>query len=293
MNIWSPGSAPVSVIMITLNEGHNMVGVLENLKGWAKEVFVVDSYSKDDTVDIALTYGVNVVQRRFRDFGDQWNFAISKLPVKASWIMKIDPDELLSEELKNNIIKAIERNEADGITISRNLCFMGRELPIKQIIPRLWKSGKCKFSDVIVNEHPIIEGRILHVVGALYHYDSPNLEHWLEKQNRYTTAEAISKYKKMPLADKPRIFGSMLQRNMWLKKNFDQLPMRFLCLFIYYWIVKGLWRSGWVGYAWSHMRVDVMRIREYKYREMELTGKIPEIRIYGAGAADYRVQQYE
>ena len=62
---WIPGTAPVAVIMITLNEGHNMEAVLENLKGWAQEVFLVDSYSQDDTVDIALRHGVHIVQRRF------------------------------------------------------------------------------------------------------------------------------------------------------------------------------------------------------------------------------------
>ncbi len=72
---WQSGNVPVAVIMISLNEAHNMKGVVQNLKGWAQEVFLVDSYSSDGTVDIALGHGVSVVQRRFRGFGDQWNFA--------------------------------------------------------------------------------------------------------------------------------------------------------------------------------------------------------------------------
>jgi glycosyltransferase involved in cell wall biosynthesis len=62
--------------MISLNEGHNLDAVLRNLTGWARQVFLVDSYSQDDTVDIALRYGVHVVQRKFLGFGDQWNFAL-------------------------------------------------------------------------------------------------------------------------------------------------------------------------------------------------------------------------
>lgn len=61
-NPWVRGTAPVAVVMISLNEGHNMEAVLQNLAGWAQEVFLVDSYSQDDTVDIALRH---VVQRRF------------------------------------------------------------------------------------------------------------------------------------------------------------------------------------------------------------------------------------
>ena len=66
---WQSGSVPVAVIMISLNEAHNMEAVLQNLRGWAQEIFLVDSYSTDGSVDIALRHGVNVVQRRFRGFG--------------------------------------------------------------------------------------------------------------------------------------------------------------------------------------------------------------------------------
>ena len=93
--------APVAVIMITLNEAHNLEAVLENLTGWAQELYIVDSYSTDQTVEIALKHGVHIVQRSFRGFGDQWNFALNALPIKAPWTMKLDPDERLTPELKS------------------------------------------------------------------------------------------------------------------------------------------------------------------------------------------------
>src|SRR5205814_7810800 len=96
---WQAGSVPVAVIMIPLNEAHNMESVLQNLKGWAQEVYLVGSYSSDGTVDIALGLGVSVVQRRFRGFGDQWSFALRELPITAPWTMKLDPDERLSATL--------------------------------------------------------------------------------------------------------------------------------------------------------------------------------------------------
>ena len=102
-NSWKKGPVPIAVVMISLNEGHNIKDVCENLSGWAQEVFLVDSYSKDNTIEIALSYGINVVQRKFRGFGDQWNFALNELPIESPWVMKLDPDERLSEELKNNI----------------------------------------------------------------------------------------------------------------------------------------------------------------------------------------------
>jgi hypothetical protein len=290
---WQPGAAPVAVIMIALNEGHNMEAVLENLKGWAQEVFLVDSYSKDETVDIALRHGVGVVQRRFRNFGDQWNFALEELPITAAWTMKVDPDERLSAELKAHLISAMLDGKSEGISVLRRLWFMERPLPVCQPILRLWKTGLCRFTEVAVNEHPIVSGRVALALGEIQHNDSPDLDHWLEKQNRYTTAEALIVHNKSLLADNPRFFGTPLQRRMWLKANFPRLPARYLILFLYYLLILGTWRAGWVGIAWARLRSDVMRLIEYKAREIRITGKMPTQRIYGAGHPDKRVRQYD
>lgn len=285
--------APVAIIMLSLNEGHNMEAVLDNIQDWANEVFLVDSYSTDDTIDIALKRGVHVVQRRFQGFGDQWNFALQKLPIKSSWTMKIDPDERLSEELKVNIVEAMLQGNCDGIEFNRRWWLMSRELPIRDRILRVWRTGHCKFTDIVVNEHPIVSGKIKYVTGDMEHHDSPDLDHWLEKQNRYTTAEAINTYKNVPLADVPRLFGTAFQRRMWVKKNFFRIPFRYLLLFFYYWLWLGTWRTGWVGYASARLWSDVLRLREYKLREIEITGHLPVNRLYDPGKPDKRVQQFD
>ncbi len=284
---------PVAVVMITLNEGHQMEAVLRNLANWAQEVHIVDSYSRDQTVEIALEHGAHVVQRRFRDFGDQWNFALRELPIAAPWTMKLDPDERLSDALKASIEAAIAEGQADGLAVQRRLWFMGRPLPIRQSILRVWRSGRCRFTDVAVNEHPRVDGLIAPVAGDLEHHDSPDLEHWIEKQNRYTSAEAVIRSRCLPLADEPRLFGTPLQRQMFLKKYFTQLPLRFLLLFLFYWLVKGTWRAGWVGWAWARLRADVMRWIDYKTREIALTGREPTRRAQGSGAPDPRVAQFD
>lgn len=289
---WPDGCAPVAVVMITLNEGYNMEAVLENLKGWAQEVFVVDSYSQDETVDIALRYGACVVQRRFRGFGDQWNFALEHLPISAPWTMKLDPDERISQELKNGLQDSMQRGGVTGFTLCRRLWFMDRPLPVKQSLVRVWRTGSCCFSNVAVNEHPIVKGSIISVKGELEHHDSPDLEHWLEKQNRYTTAEAVTAYQGRALADEPRLLGSSFQRRMWLKKHFRQIPFRYTLLLLYNWLWLGAWRCGWVGYAWARLRSDVMRFIDYKRREMEITGRLPAKGCYGPGQPDPRVPQY-
>ncbi len=289
----NPRPAPVAVIMLSLNEAHNMEAVCKNLEGWAQEVFLVDSYSKDETVDMALRHGVHVVQRRFRDFGDQWNFALEELPITAPWTMKLDPDERLTPALKDNLRRAMEESVAVGFSLTRRICMLGVPLPVRQRIVRVWRSGRCRFSPVPVNEHPLVDGPIHHVSGELDHHDSPDLEHWLDKQNRYTTAEAVIAYKKLQLADQARFFGTELQRRMWLKKNFHRIPFRYSLFFYYNYLWLGAWRGGQPGAIWARLRADVMRLRDYKRVEMELTGRIPGARVHGPGQPDARVPQYE
>lgn len=290
--VWQPGRVPVAVVMISLNEAHNMAAVLQNLKGWAQEVFLVDSYSADETVSTALREGASVVQRRFTGFGDQWNFAISQLPITAPWTMKLDPDERLSDELKRQIENAIIGDDVDGLSFDRRLWFMTQALPVRHRLTRVWRTGRCRFTDVSVNEHPMVDGQVRHVSGDLEHHDSPDLEHWLEKQNKYTTAEAVSAYQHTGLSAKPRLFGTPLQRRTWIKKHYIAFPFRYVALFVYHYLVLGAWRAGWVGYAWSRLRCDVYRLREYKLREIRISGRLPARRPVGPGQPDPRVQQY-
>jgi glycosyltransferase involved in cell wall biosynthesis len=289
---WTPGAAPVAVVMITLNEGHNMETVLANLHGWAHEVFVVDSYSADDTVDIALRYGARVVQRQFRGFGDQWNFAISQLPITAPWTMKLDPDERITDLLKANLTGAMERNDADGFIVKLRLWFMGRPLPVRIRMLRAWRTGACRFSSVLANEHSLVDGRVVDIDGDIEHHDSPDLHHWFEKQNGYTTTEAIAAHEGQALSVQPRLFGNRLERRMWVKRHYRRFPGRYAVLFLHHYLIQGAWRAGWAGYAWSRLRSDVYRIWEYKLREIRMTGRLPAKRPKGPGQPDLRVEQF-
>jgi glycosyltransferase involved in cell wall biosynthesis len=283
----------VAVLLITLNEGHNLRDVLANLEGWAQEVFVVDSYSRDDTIDTALKYGVHAVQRRFRGFGDQWNFALTRLPITAPWTMKLDPDERLTDELKRNLQRALHAVDCDGIKVTRRWWFMGKPLPIRESILRVWRTGSCRFSPVTVNEHPIVSGKVSRVAGDLEHLDSTDLDHWFEKQNRYSTAEAINASTNGAMADVPRLLGTALQRRVWLKRLLRRLPGHTMVLFLYYWLWKGTWRAGRVGFIAARLWSDVWRFREYKRYEIAITGRLPLPRRYGPGAVDERVPQYD
>ena len=100
--------------------------------------------------------------------------------------------------------------------------------------------------------------------GELQHHDSPHLGHWLDKQNKYTSAEAIASYQRQKLSAPPVLFGTRLERRMWIKQNFMKIPFRYTALFFYLFIIQGAWRAGRTGYIWARLRCDVYRLWEYK-----------------------------
>ncbi|MEO0697838.1 MAG: glycosyltransferase family 2 protein [Pseudomonadota bacterium] len=264
--------ASLAIIMLSLNEGHNMTGVLDNISDIADEIFLVDSFSSDDTVDKALERGVEVYQRTFRGFGDQWNWAITELPIQSAWTMKLDPDERLSDELKQNMRRAMVASGSNGFVVKRQLQFLDRPLPVRQAILRVWRTGTARFSDVLVNEHPIIEADAAILDGNLHHHDSPNLHHWYEKQNRYTTLEAKSAFEGAKLSVHSRLFGTNLERRMWMKVNFKRLPFRHTLMFLFCLVGQGAWRAGRIGWIWARLRSDVYRMIDCKTYEMHLHG---------------------
>ena len=288
---WTPGCAPVAVIMLTLNEGHNIDAALANLAGWAQEVLVVDSFSSDDTVSIALQHGARVVQRRFRGFGDQWNFALRELPVAAAWTMKLDPDERLTDRLKAAITARIEAGGADGLALRRRLHFLGQPLPVTSTVIRVWRTGRSRFTASAVNEHPLVDGTVVEVAGEMAHLDSPDLDHWLAKQNRYTTAEAVELHRRA-YGVAPRLLGSAPQRRIWLKAHYGKLPGRYLLTFLYHYVALGAWRAGRVGYVWAHLRTTVYRLLHYKLLELRRGGTSRRVDA-GPGRPDPRVTQYD
>ena len=233
------------------------------------------------------------MQRKFRDFGDQWNFALEAQTISAKWTMKLDPDERLTPEFKSECLRQIESTDNDAFYVNLKLFFMGKKLPVSINGLRLWRTGKARMSKVAVNEHLLVDGPVGQILSFIEHHDSPDLDHWCEKQNRYTTAEAMIAFKNQDLADVQKFWGTKLQRRMWIKKRFWSIPFRYQILFLYHYLYLSAWKSGWVGYVWSRLRSDVYRYTEYKFREMCITQKVPTKRKYGPGKPDPRLKQFE
>jgi len=258
----------LTVVMITLNEAHYISDAILQLSDLNCDVVVVDSHSKDRTVEIAESLGARVFLNEFSGFGNQWNFALNECSITTPWVMKIDPDERLNSELRAHIFEVIQTSADSSFWCDRRFYFMGADIGVSDKVLRLWRNGSCKFTETLVNEHPIVSGVTQKLRGALVHLDSPNLEHWLHKQNTYSSLEATKRLQKESIDFGGPILSNPLYRRGLIKKLFNFLPLRFHLMTFYCFFVLGAWKGGKNGWRWSVMRGYVFRLREYKFIEM-------------------------
>jgi SAM-dependent methyltransferase len=284
------GKLPISIVMLSLNEEHNLRETLPELTSWAQEVFLVDSLSTDGTIDMALRHGATVVQRPFTTFGDQWNWALEHLDIKTPWTLKLDPDERIPAAFVEELAQLFrEGPRYDAYIFKRRLWFMGRPLNQTQWVVRMWRTGQVRFSDVLVNEHPMVASRLGRLRTMVEHKDSPNLHHWFVKQNLYTTLQAIEQVKKVNYGPRPRLFGNALEQRTLAKIIFWRLPFRHLLMWLYLAVGQGALLCGRPGLNWVRLRVGVQKWVEYKKQEMVNRGTGPEIPQVPHGRYDPRI----
>lgn len=261
-------SNELTIVSITLNEEEMLPTFLENIKRLSSNILVVDSFSTDETKSICLNNNVNFVENKFEGFGSQWNFAISNELVKTKWVMKLDPDERLTDELVQSIRNFItDDEEYNGASFDRVLFFNNQNTKVKQQVVRIWKKGYCRFSDVSVNEHPIILGRIKRLKGVALHLDNSSINDWFAKQLHYSDLEAISFKEKSSLSFEPRLLGSSDERRMFFKRLFFKVPLKYLIYRTYLIIANFNCVLNRPFYDWIDSRIIVLKMIELKLRD--------------------------
>jgi glycosyltransferase involved in cell wall biosynthesis len=181
----------LSAIVITKNEAAHIGDCLDSLT-FCDERIVVDSGSDDDTVALARAKGARVVDHPFQGYGAQKNVALSL--TQGDWVLSLDADERVSEALREEIRAAIVRDDADGYEMPRLSTFCGRAMRHSGWYPdyvlRLFRKDKSRFSDDIVHEHVICNGRLARLKEPLSHFPVTKLEDALSRMDRYSTAGA-------------------------------------------------------------------------------------------------------
>jgi glycosyltransferase involved in cell wall biosynthesis len=183
----------LSVITLALNEEHNIGECLETVK-WADEIIVVDSGSTDRTVEIARRYTVKVLTVEWKGYGATKNYALKQ--TTGDWILWLDADERVPSALATEIQEVLRNGSPsyDGYSIARRAYFLGRWIKHCGWYPgrvtRLFRKEKSSFTESNVHEQIIVDGKIGALSNDLLHFTDPDLHHYFQKFNRYTTLAA-------------------------------------------------------------------------------------------------------
>ena len=177
----------LSGIVLTLNSENTLEKCLKSLS-ICDEIIIVDSFSSDKTISLAKKYTENIYRRKFLNYGEQLNWAIEK--AQGDWILVLDSDEELSEQLKNEIKREImKENTFDAYRIPRMSKFLGRWIKFSwkgDEVIRLIKKGKAKYNDRELGSSPEIHGKTGKLKGKILHHPYKNISHYIEKLNYYT-----------------------------------------------------------------------------------------------------------
>jgi glycosyltransferase involved in cell wall biosynthesis len=185
----------LSAVIITFNEEHNILRCIQSLKRVADEILVMDSFSTDQTKSIALAQGVRFIEQEFLGYGAQKNAAVAAS--RYDYVLNLDADEFLSQELSESIIKEKEAGfSADYYTTNRLNKYRGQWIrhgtwyPDKKI--RLYNRTKGFWSDSLVHEEVIVtQGAVQkHLKGDIMHYAYETEEQHRKKNEKYSTLSA-------------------------------------------------------------------------------------------------------
>lgn len=271
---------PISVIIPAKNEEANLPACLSSVQR-ADEVFVVDSQSTDKSIEIAKTYGANVVQF---NFNGRWpkkkNWSLDNLPFRNEWILIVDCDERITPELWDEIAAAIQNSENEGYYLNRRVFFMGKWIRHGGKYPdwnlRLFKHKNGRYEnlgteeirntgDNEVHEHVVLPGKIGYLNNDMLHEDFRDLFHWLERHNRYSNWEARVYYNILAGKDDngtigASLFGDAVQRKRFLKKIWVRLPFKPLLRFVLFYFIQRGFLDGKAGYIYARL------LSQYEYQ---------------------------
>ena len=251
-------SAGVSVLVPTLDEELNLPECLRSVE-WADEVFVVDSFSQDRTVELARSSGATVVQHAFESYSRQKNWALDTLPFRNDWVLILDADERATSGLRCEIEATLRNTDYAGFYVNRRFIFLGAWIRHAGWYPswnlRLFRHRLGRYDNREVHEHVVLNGAAGYLRNDLLHLDRRGLEAFVARHNRYSTLEAAARFKternapdraRLPLS----LLASPVQRKRFLRERiWPRVPAKPLALFVYMYLVRRGFLDGRAGLA--------------------------------------------
>ena len=198
----------ITPIILTYNEDLNIGRTLDNL-AWAKRIVVVDSFSNDRTIAILKQYPqVEIFQRKFDCHNAQWNYALEQ--AKTEWVLSLDADYLISDELIGEIKNIPFNVEENGFWIPLRFCIDGIPLKCSILPPRIafFRKDKGVYSQQGHTQILMLGGKAGFLTGSIQHDDRKPFNRWIAGQKKYADQETEkliqTPYKKLNLVDKLR-----------------------------------------------------------------------------------------
>ena len=240
----------ITPLILTYNEAPNIARVLSGLT-WAREIVVVDSFSDDETVQIATSFSnVRVVQRAFDNHRNQWDFGLKETAITTPWVLALDADYVVTDELLAELKILQPSTQTDGYRASFIYCINGQKLRsgIYPPVIVLYRREAATYEQDGHTQRVALAGEIKDLDSPLLHDDRKPFRRWLNSQSRYTELEA----QKLLATDPHELeFADRLRR--W---RFVVPPaMLVYCLFVRGGILDG--RAGFY-YAFQRATAELM-----------------------------------
>lgn len=275
----------LTAVILTQNEELHIARAIESLEGIADQVFVIDSGSTDRTIEIASELGAIILHNPWRNHATQFNWALDQLPNDTDWVMRLDADEIIGEELRNQIAEALPQlsSDIDGIVIRRRMTFLRRPIRYGGLFPvrilRIFRYGKGRVEDRWMDEHIKVSGLTAELSGELLDDNCNSLTWWTNKHNSYASREVVDllnlEYAYNNFDTVANIKGGQAAIKRWLKENiYARLPGggRAFAYFFYRYVLRLGFLDGREGLIfhvlqgfWYRFLVDakLTEVRQY------------------------------
>ena len=298
----------LTVIILTFNEEKHIKRCINNVRSIANKIYVIDSFSNDNTVKIANSMGANVIQHQFINYSHQLNWALKNLSIETDWVMRLDADEHLSQKLIKNLQDQLNSTPSviTGIIIDRKIIYYKKRINFggfgSNPMLRIWRNGLAICESRWMDEHMILtHGKSKRISGELFDENLNNISWWTKKHLKYASREAIDllniRYGFIKQTSKNKLTLGNTKIKRTLKEQFySRLPLGFrtILYFIYRMFFLGGFLDGPKGWSfiffqglWYRLIVDI------KIMEVEKQIKQDSVTIIDAIISEFGINPIE
>lgn len=248
----------ISVLILTYNEEKNIESCLKSV-AWSDDIVILDSYSDDNTEYLSKKHCVRFYQRKFDDYARQRNYGMKDIRYSNEWLLMIDADEIVSDELRQEMVKIVDDplKEVSLFYMRRKDFFWGKWIKHSSGYPT-WFGRLIRIGEVTVkrsiNEEYQTNGNVCFLRNHLYHYPfNKGLDLWIEKHNKYSTLESsIHDMEKNKFIN---LFSSNpIKRRKCVKKIMYRMPGRPLIYFVIIYFFRRGFLDGSAGFHFCMLK---------------------------------------